>query len=38
VIVGDRLAALRQRVQDEIASVGAFVVQTHSGLFIARTA
>jgi hypothetical protein len=38
MIVGDRLDDLRQRVRDEIGVAGAFVVQTHSGLFIARKA
>jgi SAM-dependent methyltransferase len=37
-IVGDRLDELRRRVQHEIRSAGAFVVQTHTGLFIARKA
>jgi len=37
-IVGDRLGELRRRVQDEIGAAGAFVVRTHSGLFIARRA
>jgi SAM-dependent methyltransferase len=37
-IVGARLDKLRRRVQDEIAAAGAFVVRTHSGLFIARRA
>lgn len=37
-IVGDRLEELRGRVQHEIQSAGAFVVQTRSGLFIARKA
>lgn len=37
-IVGDRLDALRRRVQHDIQSAGAFVVHTHSGLFIARRA
>jgi SAM-dependent methyltransferase len=36
MIVGDRLDDLRRRVRDEIGAAGAFVVQTHSGLFIAR--
>ena len=36
VIVGPRLDDLRRRVRDEIGAAGAFVVQTHSGLFIAR--
>jgi len=35
IIVGDRLDDLRRRVRDEIGVAGAFVVQTHSGLFIA---
>jgi SAM-dependent methyltransferase len=34
-IVGDRLDELRRRVRDEMGSAGAFVVRTHSGLFIA---
>jgi len=38
VVVGDRLDELRRRVQHEIQSAGAFVVQIHSGLFIARKA
>jgi SAM-dependent methyltransferase len=38
IVVGERLEALRRRVQDDIAAAGAFVVRTHSGLFIARTA
>jgi len=38
MIVGDRLDDLRRRVRDEIGVAGAFVVQTHSGLFIARRA
>lgn len=38
IIVGDRLDELRRRVQDDIAAAGAFVVRTHSGLFIARKA
>lgn len=37
-IVGDRLDELCWRVRDEIRSAGAFVVRTHSGLFIARKA
>jgi hypothetical protein len=37
-IVGDRLEELRGRVQHEVQSSGAFVVQTHSGLFVARKA
>jgi ubiquinone/menaquinone biosynthesis C-methylase UbiE len=36
MIVGDRLLDLRRRVRDEIGAAGAFVVQTHSGLLIAR--
>jgi ubiquinone/menaquinone biosynthesis C-methylase UbiE len=35
-IVGDRIDHLRQRVQDEIRSAGAFVVRTHSGTFVAK--
>jgi SAM-dependent methyltransferase len=38
VIVGHRLDDLRRRVRDEIEAAGAFVVQTHSGLFLARKA
>jgi ubiquinone/menaquinone biosynthesis C-methylase UbiE len=34
-IVGDRLQELRRRVQEEIASAGAFIVRTHTGVFIA---
>jgi SAM-dependent methyltransferase len=37
-IVGNRLEELRARVQHEIQAAGAFVVHTHSGLFIARKA
>jgi SAM-dependent methyltransferase len=37
-IVGDRLDELRRRVHKEIESAGAFVVHTHSGLFVARKA
>jgi SAM-dependent methyltransferase len=38
IVVGDRLEALRRQVQAEMISAGAFVVRTHSGLFIARKA
>ena len=38
VIVGDRLDALHRRVREEIESAGAFIVRTHSGLFVARKA
>jgi SAM-dependent methyltransferase len=37
-IAGDRLDDLCRRVREEIGSVGAFVVRTHSGLFVARKA
>src|SRR5262245_38051349 len=38
MIVGHRLDDLRRRVRDEIEAAGAFVAQTHSGLFIATKA
>jgi ubiquinone/menaquinone biosynthesis C-methylase UbiE len=38
MIVGDRLDDLRRRVRGETGATGAFVVQIHSGLFIARKA
>ena len=37
-IVGERIDELRRRVANEIGATGGFVVQTHSGLFVARKA
>src|SRR5262245_25643230 len=38
LIVGDRLDELRRRVREDVGSANPFIVQTHSGIFVARKA